>query len=71
MTKHRNGTDVFDFAAPALMVVGILAIYLTLTYLPLNQWGITIPTAQLWLYLPWFIALAVGLCALKMLWGRN
>ena len=64
-------TDHSEWIAPAFIVVAILAVYLAMTYLPLSSWGVTIPTAQLWLYLPWFIALAVGLCALKMLWGRN
>lgn len=68
MTKNNK----YEWIAPAFLVVGIFAVYLSLLYLPLDMWGITnFPTAQLWLYMPWLIALAVGICVLKELWRRN
>ncbi len=58
-------TDHSEWIAPAFIVVAILAVYLAMTYLPLSSWGITIPTATLWTYLPWLIAFGVGLYVLK------
>jgi len=68
MTK-RSSYD--ELMAPGLLVVGIFAIYLSLTYLPLSSWGITIPTGNLWIYMPWLIVLAIAICILKELWGRR
>lgn len=63
-------TDKWGWIAPALMVVGIFAVYLTLTYLPLADYGVTIPTENLWVYMPWVIALVVAIYALKTVYRR-
>lgn len=54
-----------EWVAPVFLVVAIFAVYLALSYLPLSDWGISISTSGLWVYLPWLVAFAVGLYALK------
>lgn len=63
--------DKWTWVAPVLMVVGIFAVYLTLTYLPLADFGVTIPTASLWLFMPWIIALVVAVYVLKTIARRR
>ena len=51
--------DKWEWIAPIFLVIGIFAIYLALTYLPLATWGITFPTGSLWNYMPWIVVLGV------------
>lgn len=60
-----------EWMAPMLLVVGIFAIFLALTYLPLSDWGVTIPTSSLWTYMPWLVVFAVGLYTLKIVYRRR
>jgi hypothetical protein len=60
-----------EWIAPAFIVVAILAVYLSLTYLPLSSWGITIQSELLWSFLPWIVAITVGLFVLKELVSRR
>ena len=61
----------YEWIAPAFLVVGIFAIFLSLSYLPLSSWGINIPTDSLWFYMPWLIAFAVGLYVLKEIYRKH
>jgi hypothetical protein len=67
MVKHNYIT----LAAPIFLIIAILAIWLSLTYLPLSEWGLTIPTNDLWLYMPWIIVFALALYVLKTLYRRH
>jgi hypothetical protein len=61
----------WEWVAPMFLVVGIFAIFLSLTYLPLSDWGLSFDTNGLWFYMPWIVVLGVGLYALKQLWRQN
>jgi hypothetical protein len=61
-----------EWVAPIFIVVAILAIWLSVTYLPLVELGIDFPdSSSLWYYMPWLVALAVGLYALKTIYRRH
>jgi hypothetical protein len=64
-------TDKWAWIAPVFLVVGILAIFLSLTYLPLSSWGFTFETGSLWTFMPWIVVIGIGLYVLKQLWRRN
>lgn len=66
MTRH----DKWEWTAPIFIAVGIFAIYLSMTYLPLSTWGINISSDNLWSLMPWVVALGVGLIVLRSLWKR-
>ena len=54
-----------EWIAPALIVVAIFAVFLTMSYMPLSSWGIAIDPNTLWSYLPWLVVFGVGLYVLK------
>lgn len=60
-----------DWIAPVFVVVAIFAVYLSLTYLPLDSWGVSISGEALWSYLPWLILFVAGLFVLKNVYGRR
>lgn len=60
-----------SWLAPIFAVLAIFAIWLSLTYLPITEWGITIPSDSLWIYLPWLVAFIVGLFTLKTIYRRH
>jgi len=60
-----------EWLAPIFMVLAILAIWMSLEYLPLSDWGISFDTTNLWIYMPWLLAFAVGLYSLKVIYGRR
>ena len=66
-----GNSDKWQWVAPVFMVLGIFAIYLAMTYLPLSSWGISFTANSLWTYIPWVIAFGVGLYVLKQLFRRN
>jgi len=67
MTKINK----WEWIAPVFIVVGIFAIFLAMTYLPLSDWGLIFSGNDLWYYMPWIIVLGIALYALKQLWRRN
>lgn len=67
MTKKQNTMWV----APIILVVAMLAIYLCLTYIPLGQFGITLPINTFWLYAPWLIMLGIGMIVLSQVYRRH
>jgi hypothetical protein len=64
-------TKKTEWVAPIFLVVGIFAIWLSLTYLPLSSFGLVIPTDSLWLYMPWLIVLGIALYILKELFYKK
>lgn len=65
MTKYT------EWVAPIFIVLAIVVVWLLLTYLPLASFGVNIPTTDLWLYMPWLIAFAVGLYVLKEVYRKR
>lgn len=59
-----------DWVAPIFVVLAILSIWLSLTYLPLSTWGINFDTSLLWTFAPWLMVFALAMFALKELIKR-
>lgn len=56
-----------EWTLPMFIVLAILALWLSLTYLPLDTWGITFESGTLWNWMPWIAVFAIGLFGLKKL----
>lgn len=72
MKKYKTSGD--DWIAPVFIVAAILAIWLSLSYLPADVFGPQWSTFKdnIWTYTPWLIAFGIGLFTLKqLLWRRR